>query len=121
MENLFNYIGDNILVIPFITGIVFLITSIITLLFPPKNINFFYGYRTKNSMKTQERWDFAQRYSSNKMFWSGLILIVFSFSNLIFGLDIKFQLIISALVIVLPCVYLFYSTEKALKNNFTNE
>ncbi len=72
-------------------------------------------------MKTQERWDFAQRYSSNKMFWSGLILIVFSLSNLIFGLDIKFQLIISALVIVLTCVYLFYSTEKALKNNFTNE
>ena len=72
-------------------------------------------------METQERWDFAQRYSSIKMFWSGLTLVVFSLSNLIFDLDIKFQLIISALVIILPCVYLFYSTEKAIKNKFPKE
>ncbi|WP_133712278.1 SdpI family protein [Myroides indicus] len=27
----------------------------------PKHINYIYGYRTKNAMKSQEHWHFAQK------------------------------------------------------------
>ncbi|PWB20750.1 hypothetical protein DCO46_20195 [Flavobacterium sp. HTF] len=33
-------------------------------IFPPKSINSFYGYRTSNSMKSQAKWDFAQKFSA---------------------------------------------------------
>ena len=42
-----------------------LIISLIFLRYPPKEINHYYGYRTKGSMKNQETWDFAQQYSSS--------------------------------------------------------
>lgn len=34
---------------------------------PPREINSGYGYRTTRSMRSQEAWDFAQRYSGR--FW----------------------------------------------------
>lgn len=40
---------------------------------PPKNINMAYGYRTSRSMKSQESWDFANRYWGNLVFYAGLV------------------------------------------------
>lgn len=44
-----------------ITLAVFLIFKI----FPPKSINSWYGYRTKRSMSSEMKWEFAQKYSAN--------------------------------------------------------
>ncbi len=60
----------------FLLAVVFLIGAQITLRYPPKKINSLYGYRTKNSMKSQQHWDFAQRYSSIKMNALGLIYLL---------------------------------------------
>ena len=43
---------------------------------PPRQINEFYGYRTTRSRKSQEAWDFAQRYSAK-------LLTIFGFAALI--------------------------------------
>ena len=50
-------------------GIVFTIVGLIEYVFPPKSRNQ-KGYRTKNSLKSQEHWNFAQKHSAK--------LIVFS-------------------------------------------
>ncbi|MBE9601952.1 SdpI family protein [Pedobacter sp. MC2016-24] len=43
------------------------VISLIFRIFPPKNINSFYGYRTNNSMKDEESWKYGNRISSTIM------------------------------------------------------
>lgn len=54
-------------------GIVFLAVGLILRVFPPKRIGFVYGYRTNLSIKNQEIWNEAQRYSANSFMILGLI------------------------------------------------
>src|SRR5690606_5945628 len=60
-------------------GIIFIVCGLIMYLFPPKKINSLYGYRTAASMKSQAKWDFAQKYSAKIMCLVGLVLIASSF------------------------------------------
>lgn len=49
--------------------------------YPPKKINWIYGYRTKRSMKDENSWVFAQNYLSKV--WLSLGLVLFFVSILI--------------------------------------
>ncbi|WP_233244193.1 SdpI family protein [Brumimicrobium oceani] len=62
--------------IPTLTGAIFVLVGVFMLKFPPKNINSLYGYRTSSSMKSDERWIFAQKYSAKEFIKLGLILMV---------------------------------------------
>ncbi len=61
-------------IITFVTGCTLIVMSVITLLYPPKKINGVYGYRTKASMRNQQTWVEANRYSSKLMLFCGGIL-----------------------------------------------
>ena len=50
-----------------VSGIIFCLAAFLHKRFPPKQINFFYGYRTRQSTKNSESWNFAQSLSSSKM------------------------------------------------------
>jgi len=64
----FSVIIENpLFIIPILTGFIFSAAGLIMFKYPPKIINSLYGYRTLISMKSQERWDFAQRYSAQKL------------------------------------------------------
>jgi len=41
---------------------------------PPKRVNWFYGYRTSRSMKSQEAWDYANRRMGEVWWKTGLVL-----------------------------------------------
>ena len=56
------------------TGLILFIISLITIRFPPKKINSTYGSRTKASMRNQQTWEEANRYSSKLMLLCGGIL-----------------------------------------------
>ena len=58
-------------------GGILILTGRIMLAYPPKKINWIYGYRTPASMKSQERWDFAQIVSSDAMIWVGISTTAF--------------------------------------------
>ncbi len=120
MEAILNYLFEKTLVVPFLTGIIFAITALITLRFPPKKINYFYGYRSPASMKNQKVWDFSQHYSGIKMFQSGLALVAISFLNLFLNLSEGLQVSIGLSLVIVPCIYLFFSTERAIRKNFPN-
>ena len=51
----------------YICPLIILVVGIVFWMYPPKKINEFYGYRTTRSRKSQEAWDFAQRYSAKLM------------------------------------------------------
>lgn len=53
-------------------GIVFMLSSLIMFRFPSKRINFFYGYRTLQSIRSQQAWRFAQQLAARKMLTAGL-------------------------------------------------
>ncbi len=99
-----------------LVGGVFIITSILTKIFPPKKINALYGYRTPTSMKIQKAWDFAQKYSSNKMILGGFFLILISCIKLLIGN--KNELLINLFFVFSVIIYMIFTTEKAIKNKF---
>lgn len=121
MEAILNYLSEKIMIIPFLIGIIFAITALITLRFPPKKINYLYGYRTIASMKNQQVWAFSQHYSGIKMLQIGLVLVTISFLNFFLDLEEDLQVGMGLSLVILACVYLFFTTEKAIKKNFPKE
>ena len=62
-------------------GAIFIIAAAVLYLFPPKKRNFIYGYRTAASLRSQERWDFAQRYGAKQLAIGGALMIFISFAE----------------------------------------
>ena len=60
----------------YICPLIFLVVGVVFWMYPPKKINEFYGYRTTRSRKSQEAWDFAQRYSAKLMTIFGLVALI---------------------------------------------
>ncbi|WP_445453405.1 SdpI family protein [Flavobacterium sp. 25HG05S-40] len=120
MDETLNYLFERTLIIPFLTGIIFVAAALVTLCFPPKKINYLYGYRTITSMKSQQVWDFAQRYSGIKMLQSGFLIMTLSFTNVFFDFNENQQVIFGLPLVIIPCIYLFWSTEKGIKKKFPN-
>ncbi len=106
---------DKLNQLPIITGAILIIAGAIMYRFPPKKINILYGYRTMNSMKSQERWDFSQKYSSKELMKFGLFLFALSLLVL-FNISEGIVNGIVVLFIFLPII----STEIALRKKFAS-
>ncbi len=115
MTEFLNYLADRIGIVALLTGIIFIFAGLIMMKYPPKKINELYGYRMPSVMKSQERWDFAQKFSSVKSFQLGVVLFVVSFINQLQSC------IIGIGVMILGCAYMVFVTEKAIKKNFPNK
>jgi len=100
-----NFIA-NVFQISLLCGICFLAGAAIMYIFPPKKINWLYGYRTVASMKSPERWEFAQQYSTIQMFKASVFMIVISFTG-------------SLIITIVGVCYMFITTERELKKRFT--
>lgn len=116
-----NRVSEYVMEMPFSTGLIFLFVALIMYYYPPNNINSLYGYRTSSSMKTEERWNFAQRFSSLRMIEGGLFLILFSFLKLAFAFSVGVEMTISIIALITVVIYLLLTTELALKKNFPNK
>jgi uncharacterized membrane protein len=99
----------------FLVGLVFSLAAFISIKFPPKKINGIYGYRTSRSMKSQENWDTAQRYSSRLMLKQGLVML--AIGGLLIALPIHDEVsaVISVALLIISVIVLFVQTEKKLK------
>lgn len=104
--------------IALLVGLVFFIMGGVMQKWPPKNINALYGYRTGSSMKSKERWDFAQEYSANLMKKSGIALAVIGLIMALFTIDIEVITAVGILAVFVCIGYLLFSTEQALKRKF---
>ena len=99
----------------FIVGFVFAVAALISLKFPPKKINSLYGYRTSRSMKNQENWDIAQRYSSQLMLKQGLVMLAIGGMLIALPLTEEVSAVISIALLIVSVIVLFVQTEKKLK------
>ena len=104
-------------------GGIFALAGAIQRRFPPKKINHFYGYRTSRSMNNQTAWDFAQRYSAQKMMRLGLGMVAFA---LLVGLvDLEWPqpwgVWIGIVIIVVAPLLMLLQVENELKKRFPKE
>ena len=99
----------------FLVGLVFSIAAFITMKFPPKKINGIYGYRTSRSMKSQENWDIAQRYSSRLMLKQGLVMLAIGGMLIALPIPDEVSAVISVALMIISVIVLFVQTEKKLK------
>src|SRR5690554_7384641 len=108
-------IENPLFLIPVMTGLIFVIAGFVMLKFPPKEINGLYGYRTKSSMKNQERWDFAQNYSAKEMVKLGLVLVLTGIFGLLFEPQEMLGMVIGLGLMILMVILLIVRVEAALK------
>lgn len=107
-------------------GLLSVILGIVMYKKPPKKINGLYGYRTSTSMKTQQTWDFAQKYAAKVMVKYGLICTALggalysTITLLVSGVkDLPtFFALGSVLVQAIGLTTTIFPVEKALKENF---
>lgn len=109
---------NTFLAVPLLTGVIFLLVGFIMKVAPPRKINSLYGYRTSSSMKSQERWDFAQKYSAIELMKAGGILIITSALGFVIESTDDTELIIGLGLLVAVIAILFLKVEKAIKSRF---
>ena len=110
----------NLLQMPLLCGTIFMIAGLVMYIFPPKKINPLYGYRTSSSMKSIERWHFAQRFSALKIMQGSVFLLLSSFLGLLIKIEGKIGLIPGILFPLIVVFFILFTTENALKNKFPN-
>jgi len=108
----------NIALSSFICGVAFMGMGLVMYYYPPKKINDLYGYRTGNSMKSQERWDFAQRFCAVQAMKVSVVMIVVSLLFYFITVDTAIKQFSGVFILIICAAYLLYSTEKAIKNRF---
>lgn len=57
-------------------GLPLLVIGYIYKINPPKEINHFYGYRTRRSMKNQQIWDYANKIGAQAMINAGVVTTI---------------------------------------------
>ena len=102
-----------------ITGLIFVLAGWLLRKYPPKNRNYLYGYRTSSSMKSQERWDFAQAYSAKAMIWYGIVLCLLGIATFFVRLPERFSSVPWGIGLSLVLVLLMiWRIESAIWKNF---
>lgn len=109
---------NPLFVVPLVTGACFLLGGLLMRRFPPKSINSLYGYRTPASMKSQERWDFAQRYSAVEMMKCSVLLMLTSLAGLWYHPDDAITTIIIVVFILMVAALLIMRVERAIRKKF---
>ena len=113
-----NFILENTLQLLLLVGVIYLIAGIFVLNFPPKKINHLYGYRMTSSMKSQERWDYAQKKSSWEMIKIAVAMVVLSAIPVIIPISENLNIGISLFLVIALTILMIYRVEKAIKNKF---
>lgn len=106
------------LIILVITGAVNMVAGFILWKFPPRKINWLYGYRTARSMKSQESWDFAQPYAGKELIRQGVLMSLIGLPGPWLPLKPVMAAFLSIPVMLALLGVLLYRTEKALKERF---
>lgn len=98
-------------------GVVFLVTGIIAHFFPPVKINWYYGYRTKASMKDQVSWDKAQHLMKRWLFFLAIAYILIALLGFLFTMHEAIGVLLAMAVLIAGVVLLFVKIERALRQS----
>ena len=109
--------SNPLFTIPIITGPLLLVIMLIVHKYPPKKINTLYGYRTKQSMSDQKKWDFAQVYSTKLMMKYSILYTLTAVFGIIFSeINLYIQLVLAIVIMIVFMFIPIMITEKKLKS-----
>jgi uncharacterized membrane protein len=101
-----------------LVGGIFVFAGMLTAIFPPKKINYLYGYRTISSMKSQENWDFSQKYATRLLILIGLFLSVIATFGLFISFSERIDFGIAMALVLASVFFLLIKTERAIEKKF---
>ena len=104
-----------------VSGIIFCLAAFLHKRFPPKQINSFYGYRTRKSMKNIESWNFAQSLSSKKMKNMSFHMIGLGLIMSFVKLEILLSLWIGITIVISMVVLVIFQNENELKKHLSKK
>ncbi len=107
--------------IPFFSGLLFVCAGAMMLVFPPKKINWLYGYRTNRAMKNQETWDFSQKFAAKETMKIGLLFSVLALLACVTNFSNSVNLIIGIGLLHLMAIVLIIRVERAIKRKFPEQ
>ena len=105
----------------FLSGGIFYLAALVFSKFPPKKINYLYGYRTKASMKSQESWNFSQNYTSKKMKYISLYIFIIGAFLSFLNIELMWSLWLGIIISILMPVLMILEVEKELKKRYPKE
>jgi uncharacterized membrane protein len=105
----------------FLSGGIFYLAALVLSKFPPKKTNYFYGYRTKASMKSQESWNFSQSYASKKMKYMSLYMFIIGAFSSFLTVELMWSLWRGIIIPFLMPVLVIIEVEKELKAGYPRE
>ena len=111
-------VSSPLFLIPVTMGSVFVLAGMALRFFPPREINYIYGYRTTNSMKSPEAWKFAQAFAGRISISSGLVFALVSVPGMLLSLNEGVAFIIAFLLFFLLIGFVFFQTERKLKQMY---
>ena len=86
--------------------------------YPPKKINFWYGYRTSTSMRNPEIWTFAQTYAAQEMQNTGKILSAIGLVARIFEIEFSWDIGFALFMTTILPLFMIAKIERVLQQKF---
>jgi uncharacterized membrane protein len=103
----------------FIMGISLFVSGFVLRYAPPKKISGIFGYRTDRSMRSQEAWDFAQRYSGKILILaSGVFIALYLILTYLADFDTSEGMFIYLPLIIASFGVVFWLVERELKKRY---
>ncbi len=96
-----------------------LVVAVLYKLFPPKKINYLYGYRTPRSMQNLDIWKEANRFAGIAFFKISFVSYVFPF--LLYFFLPQLNLLLTIVTNTLLLLFIVVLTEKYLDTYFTKD
>ncbi len=104
--------------IPLLSGFVMVCAGYYLHRNPPKDINKMKGYRSSRSMRSQEAWDFAQRYAAQLMMKWGMVSMLSVFPLGFLSMDQESQSVMVLFIVVVCSTAPILFVEKRLVEHF---
>lgn len=116
-----NHMEATLTLVTFKIGMMLFIVGLLFIMFPPKNINSFYGYRTTNSRRNLDTWKVANSYSAILMAIEGLILAVIGLLTTFFNDNNAIETALGIGLMFSSFIILVVATEKHLNKLFDED
>jgi uncharacterized membrane protein len=116
-----NHMEATLTLVTFKIGMMLFIVGLLFIMFPPKNINSFYGYRTTNSRRNLDTWKVANSYSAILMAIEGLILAVIGLLTTFFNDNKAIETALGIGLMFFSFIILVVATEKHLNKLFDED
>lgn len=109
------------IILPLGVGAIFYMTGYQIERKPPKNKNAIYGYKTPASMKSKKRWEFAQKFSAQKIKSAALLMMLSAFPLYFFDQGETVNILVSTGLVVFITFIPIFQTEAALSEKFGDD